>query len=112
MPRGYRSIGFAALVASILLSFSLGAYWVSLGLPEQPNRYPSYQSGNSIEQGASAPVANVATPIVEHTPCHNPESQTESDLCAQWRAAKAAEKSADWTLFGVVASAIGITLLL
>jgi hypothetical protein len=112
MPRGYRSIGFAALIAAILLSFGLGAYWVSLGQPEQPDRYPSYKSGNSIEQGASASVADVSASIVERTPCHKPESETESDLCAQWSAAKAAEKSANWTLYGVIASAIGISLLL
>lgn len=112
MPRGYRSIGFAALIAAILLSFSLGAYWVSLGQPQQPNRYPSYQSSDGIEQGALATAANIPIGVMERTPCHNPKSETESDLCAQWRAAKAAEKSADWTLYGVIASALGISLLL
>lgn len=110
MLRGYRLLGFAALAAALLIAFGLGAYW--MGLPHPQERYQSYQQSNANEGGALDTVSNVPTPIVERTPCQNPKSETESDLCAQWRAAKAAEKSADWTLYGVIASAIGISLLL
>lgn len=83
-----------------------------MGLPYPQERYQPYQDSNASKGTASASVSNVAKPRGERTPCHNPKSETESDLCAQWRAAKAAEKSAEWTLYGVIASAIGISLLL
>lgn len=110
MLRGYRLLGIAALAAALLIAFGLGAYWT--GLPHPQERYQPYQDSNAKEGGPLASISNVATRIVERTPCHNPESESESDLCAQWRAAKAAEKSAEWTLYGVIASAIGISFLL
>lgn len=110
MSDGYRSIAFAALAVALLLAFGLGAYVT--GLPNPQERYQPYQGSQSNEQGPLAAVANVAAGVMKRTPCQNPESETESDLCAQWRAAKAAEKAADWTLYGVIASAMGISLLL
>lgn len=56
-------------------------------------------------------ISNVAPTVVERTPCNNPQGETESDLCAQWRAAKAAEKSADWSIYGFYATLAGMALL-
>lgn len=110
MPNGHRGLGIAALIAALFIAFGIGAYWT--GLPYPQERYQTYQGSKSDENGAPSTVANIAGSVVERTPCHNPKSESESDLCAQWRAAKAAEKSADWTLYGVIASAIGISFLL
>ncbi|GGB52063.1 hypothetical protein [Blastomonas aquatica] len=112
MSGSYRGVGIAALIAALLIAFGLGAYTFSLGYPEKIERYPSYQQGYSDNSGASSSVPNIPQGIVQKSPCNNPQSETESDLCAQWRAAKAAEKAADWTVYGVLASITGISLLL
>lgn len=109
MSDGNRSLGIAALAAALFIAFGLGAYWA--GLPYPQERYQPYQSSSKVENGATATVSNVTAPVVERTPCNNPQSEGESDLCAQWRAAKAAEKSADWTIYGFWATLIGIALL-
>ncbi|MEP7349296.1 MAG: hypothetical protein ABI668_04995 [Sphingorhabdus sp.] len=109
MPNGYRGLGIAALAAALLIAFGLGAYWT--GLPNPQQRYQSYQHSKADEGRALSTVANVATTVVERTPCNKPKSETESDLCAQWRAAKAAEKSAEWTVYGFWATLAGMALL-
>jgi hypothetical protein len=45
-------------------------------------------------------------------PCGKAEDKPYSDLCAQWTAANAAEKSAFWAVWGVFASAAGLIGLL
>jgi len=95
-----------------LVAFGLGAYFVSLSYPEKIERYPSYEGRNSTENGAAGSVANVTQAKMQKAPCNDPQSETESDLCAQWRAAQAAEKSSVWTMYGVLASIAGISLLL
>ena len=112
MPRGYRSLGFAALVALALVSFGLGAFTIALGYPEQQQRYERNQSSDKNKVGSLTTVADLPSSDVQNTPCKNPQTETERDLCQQWRAANAAEKSAQWAVFGVIASIIGISLLL
>lgn len=109
MLNGYRGLAFVAFAVALVVAFGLGAFVTSL--PKTQEHYPSYQTRNNT-LGAPDSVANVARSAVKRVPCDNPSNETESDLCAQWRAAKAAEKAADWTLYGVFASCIGITLLL
>ncbi len=46
------------------------------------------------------------------TPCEDPKSESESDLCAQWKSANAAEDSAFWTKWGFWVAVIGSSLLL
>ena len=112
MLRGYRVLGVAGLVAALAITFFLGVYVTELANPKHSERYQSYQSSQREETKTATSVANVSQTIVHHTPCNEPKSETQSDLCAQWRAAKAAEKSADWTAWGVLASIAGISLLL
>lgn len=112
MLKGYRSIIFAALMGLSFVSFGLGAYIVGLGYLEKQARYQPYQSGNNDKSVSLASGADITNPKLKRVPCLNPKSETESDLCAQWRAAKAAEKSAQWTAIGVVASIVGIIFLL
>lgn len=109
MSNGYRSLGIPALAAALFIAFGLGAYWT--GLPYPQERYQPYQSSDKVEERAAATVSNVAARVVERTPCNNPQSEGESDLCAQWRAAKAAEKSANWTVYGFWATLAGMALL-
>jgi hypothetical protein len=109
MPDGYRGLGIAALAAALLIAFGLGAFWT--GLPYPQERYQSYQDGKADKNGSLSAVTNVSTTIVKRTPCNKPQSETESDLCAQWRAAQAAEKSADWTVYGFWATLAGMALL-
>lgn len=112
MPRSYRSLGFAALVALALVSFGLGAFTIALGYPEQQQRYERNQSGDKNKVGSPTTVTDLTSSGMQNTPCKNPQTETERDLCQQWRAANAAEKSAQWAVFGVIASIIGISLLL
>lgn len=109
MSNGYRGLAATALVAAILIAFGLGAFVSGLDYPEQ--RYQPYQNSEADERGTITTASNVAAPIVERTPCNKPQSETESDLCAQWRAAKAAERSADWTACGFWATLTGMALL-
>lgn len=111
MPSGYRSIIALALAGLVLVSLGVGAYLTALTYPEQ-ERYQSYNDARTNQDGAAATAANLSNTPQNRTPCVNPKSETESDLCAQWRAARAAEKAADWTLWGVIASIIGIACLL
>lgn len=53
-----------------------------------------------------------AYPDYDPDPCYRAKDHNAADLCAQWRAAEAAEKSADWSRWGVLASVVGISLLL
>jgi hypothetical protein len=111
MSESNRGLGIAALVAALFISFGLGAYVT--GLPKHQDRYQSYNSGENNEDRSAASInSKFSSSVVQRTPCNDPKSETESDLCAQWRAAKAAEKSANWTVWGVIASGIGISLLL
>ena len=99
MLRGYRLLIAAALIAAVLSAFGLGSYVTSLAHSAQGESYPSYQSGKSEKDGPLGTIANVS-PIKEYrTPCLNPQSGTESDLCAQWKAADAAADSAWWAGF-------------
>ncbi|WP_397604540.1 hypothetical protein [Sphingorhabdus sp.] len=44
--------------------------------------------------------------------CDQGKEDRKSDLCAQWKAADAAKKSADWAIYGVIASLVGIVLFM
>lgn len=106
---GYRGLGTAALAAALLMAFGLGAYWAGLPYPQQ--RYQSYQDSKANEGRPLSTVPDITAPVMERTPCNEPQSEGESDLCAQWRAAKAAEKSAVWTVYGFWATLAGMALL-
>jgi hypothetical protein len=85
----------------------MGAYSVALTYPEQ-ERYQSYSNASHDKGGAAAPIAELPQSPQRRAPCVDPQSATDSDLCAQWRAARGAEKSAEWAMWGVLASIAGI----
>lgn len=109
MSGSYKSLAATALIAALALAFALGFYSSGLNYPDQ--RYQPYQSGKNDKERTESSISDVATTIVKRTPCKQPQSESESDLCAQWRAAKAAEKSADWAVYGFWATLAGMALL-
>jgi hypothetical protein len=111
MLRGYRIAIFAALAGLVFIAFGTGFYSASLPSPKD-ERHQSYGYANEDGQKPPASIANLPKAEQDRTPCVNPQSATESDLCAQWRAAKATEKAANWTLIGVFATMIGTAFLL
>ena len=96
-----------------MVAFGLGSYVTALNYPEeqryQPYRYTEEQPPK-VEAAATAQTN--AQSLQYRTPCHQPEGQGESDLCAQWRAANAAKDGAFWTKWGVWIGIIGSSLLL
>jgi hypothetical protein len=105
MPRSYRGI-ILALAGLILV----GAQ------PPQPDRqHPSEHAGGKIEDS----LEDIATALREanktsglEKPCQEGDNKRPSDLCAQWKAADAADsaKNATW-LFGGLGTLIGALTL-
>lgn len=101
MLRGYRLLTFAACVGLAFISFGLGAMLVASDAQEK--RYAAYRYAADKPEEADPSLARVADtkPFEYRTPCKEPKGKDESDLCAQWRAAYAAEDSASWTKWGL-----------
>jgi hypothetical protein len=104
MPRGYRIAIFAAVG------------WLSL-TAEQPN--PSAQSKQAqTDRRVGDALTNIAATYdnqakraqspKESRPCEPGEDQRDSDLCAQWKAADAAENAAWWAAATGWISALGL----
>lgn len=115
MPRSNWGFIVAAVIglvafASILGGF-LGAY-----ASYQPGSYPhadqhAYEASPPDRDWAAYPVENAAA-------CYQAKTHDQADLCAQWRAAFAAEYAADAahtnnliSIFGVALSSIGLVAL-
>ena len=99
MPRGYRCI-LIALVG-----------WLSLAAqhPAQQQRDPA-QPAQTEQQPPFAPYEPLSA-----DPCYRSKNHDTADLCAQWRAAFAAEKASKaardavtWTIVGTFLSAIAL----
>ena len=112
MSSGYRLLVFASLVGLILISFGIGTY--STALDANKERYQPYRyTPEEPPRGEAAATAPTRAKSFEYrTPCHEPKGETESELCAQWRSANAAEDSAFWAKYGFWVAAIGSSLLL
>lgn len=99
-----RGKGIAAVagVALLFITFGLGLYVGALNYPEQQRYQPyRYASDKPAEIDPTLPAGQVgAQPQEYRSPCSNPKGHDESDLCAQWRAAKAGEDSAFWAKWG------------
>lgn len=111
-----RDIHPAAIIAglaALLVAFGMGAYTVGLNQPQE-ERYQAYRQPAEQPRQADPPGAAGPGPdaLQYRTPCSQPEGRDESDLCAQWRAAKAAENSAFWTKWGFWIGVVGSSLLL
>lgn len=112
MPRGYRLFIIAALGFVALYSFGLGYYHATLNYPQE-QRYQPYREAaakiSDIDPAISRPAG--AKPFEYRTPCDEPKGKGESELCAQWRAAKAGEDSAFWAKWGFWIGVIGSSFL-
>lgn len=103
---------FAACVGLASVTFALGIIVTSLDTQEERYQPYRYASDKPLEVEATGPAQANAQAFEDRTPCKKPKGQGESDLCAQWRAANAAEDSALWTKWGVWVGVIGSSLLL
>jgi hypothetical protein len=120
MPRGYRSIVFATVG------------WLALCGAQPPAKQA--QGGNSAQQATPAPKSALAPsptptanpspkftgyPGYDPDPCYHAEDHDAADLCAQWRAAMAAEKAAhearratQWSIVATILSVLGFIALI
>jgi hypothetical protein len=90
--------GIVATLVGCLIVAAVGLWdsQRSLNYPKE-QRYQSYRyaADKPLEVDPAAPVVPPQT-FEYRKPCEGPKGKDESDLCAQWRAAKAAENSAFW----------------
>lgn len=114
MLRSYRGILIAlAGIAVLVWAFSSGLTFGALNYPQQ-ERYQSYRyASDKPLEIEPAPVGKTNPETFEYRyPCSQPKGKDESDLCAQWKAARAAEASALWAERGFWATVAGIVGLL
>lgn len=113
MPNGYRLIVAALGGLTLLMAFGLGYYSAALDQPRN-ERYPSYRyipdMSREVEFSGSTPPHGGTFEYREV--CNGPASRNESDLCAQWTAARAGETSALWAARGFWIALIGSAFLM
>lgn len=109
MSRSYRRFIIACVFG--LLLFAVGAWtqraaiWV-----DGPSTYPEYrETAEDAQKRLALSTPDQALQAVKNQqPCRNSQGQAASDLCAQWSAADAAQRSARWALWQMVLSLAGI----
>lgn len=113
MPYGNRGI-LAALagLAALFWAFMLGVGVTALDPQEQ--RYQSHRyAADQPAEIESAATGQTGSQALQHrTPCEQPKGHDESELCAQWKAANAAEDSAFWAKCGFWIGVVGSGFLL
>lgn len=111
MLRGHWCVVVAlAGLGALFVAYGIGWYNATLNYPKQ-ERYQSYTYPAEQEANAWTAVAKKTRSTENRQPCEKPKGHDESDLCAQWKAARAAESSALWTERGFwigLASVIGL----
>jgi hypothetical protein len=106
MPRGYRCIILAAVGWLILAAVPAKAP------PDQGKAADTEQRiANSLDAIARAQGEAVKPipPSEYQAPCGKGEKHRSSDLCAQWYAADAANRAADWAMWSTIVGALGFT---
>lgn len=83
-------------LAALLCTFGAGLYLGILNYPEE-QRYQSYRyaADKPLEVDPRSPEP-ASKSLENREPCREPKGRDESDLCAQWKAARAAEDGALW----------------
>lgn len=96
---GARIRGAGLLIIALLLLPALG---IGLGYYAReissPPRHP--MQNNQVTKNGVSPTLL--------TPCRKMRGREESDLCAQWKSARAAESGAYWTMVGAIVAVFGI----
>ena len=84
--------------------------WWTASYYDQGDAYPSYRyaSDEELQAARGSPGQVLIDAAKNKRPCAQPHGHDESDLCAQWRAAKAAERAALWGLVQMVLSGFGV----
>ncbi|WP_296615545.1 hypothetical protein [Sphingomonas sp.] len=105
MPRGYRSIVFAVVG------------WLALCGAQRPAEQPGSPSGTQNTVSAPRPAPSESPPYRPYRDrysdgCYSAQNHDTADLCAQWRAAIAAEKAADEARLATIAAIVGTVLSL
>ncbi|AEH88036.1 hypothetical protein Mesop_3594 [Mesorhizobium opportunistum WSM2075] len=72
------------------------------GQDEQTKPEQHQQTAPSPPPVSQPPVENADKPGNSNPPCEPGQDNRSSDLCAQWKAADAAQQSANWTTIGAV----------
>lgn len=113
-PRSYwGQLATLAGIAALFTAFGTGLTLGALNYPQQ-ERYQSYRyaSDKPLEIEIVATGKADAKALEYRAPCSQPKGRDESDLCAQWKAARAAERGTLWAQIGVIVTAFGILGLL
>ena len=115
MPRGYRGVIAAAGLACLLIVFGVGLYVGTLNYPNEERHQEYRYTDKDIADAQISARPDMPKSKKYKAPCEKPYGKDESDLCAQWRAAKAAENSAFWAKWGfwiAIVGAVGIVAAL
>jgi hypothetical protein len=99
MPRGYRSL--VAAIAGLIL---IGA--------GQPSKQPARSEQSQVNKDKAAALSNMAVGSPARPPqdsgCKAGQDNRNSDLCAQWKAADAANDAAKWNWWQMIAGFFGL----
>ena len=109
MSRSYRLFIIASILGPVL--FAAGAWTQRAAMwADGPSTYPEYRETAEEAQKrlALSPPDQTMQAVENQQPCRNPQGHDASDLCAQWRAADAAQRSARWSWWQMVFSLAGI----
>jgi hypothetical protein len=98
----------SAMFGLMVVTFGMGCWITSMSM-YQPHQYPLYQSSpKRYGSGAVSQPVNTVPVSEKKEPCISPTGSDESELCAQWRAVDAAERSAQYAWWQMVISIVGI----
>ena len=112
---GSNRLFLAALagLAALLVTFGIGLMLGASHNPEDERYKPYGHTADQPQRVESAATAQTTSHSFEYrTPCRDPNGEGESDLCAYWKAAIAAEDSASWAKWGFWIAVIGSGFLL
>ena len=107
-----RSLLAPAIFGLVVCCFA-GGIWLGADWTSQPSQQPQQHYASAKRYQASPSEREFAAyPVAESEACYSAKSHDSADLCAQWRAAVAAEKAADSAMWSNRLSIIGAVLTL
>lgn len=105
MPRGYRIAVFAAFGCLILV----GASPPPSGKASAQKANPQRNASEQLSRIAAAIEKQPSTPSPDRG-CAKSQDNRNSDLCAQWKAADAANDAARWSWWQIIIGGVGLIL--